>query len=109
MIDIGSNVKAIRTQRSLTQVQLAKMTNYSPSYICDIERNNKVPTIDTLIRISNCLNVSISMLLDEGCCYDVLNNELNNDRGCININSKCKDCILFKNVLSNGEDLRNGE
>ncbi len=76
------------------------MANYSPSYICDIEKNNKVPTIDTLIRISNCLNVSITVLIDEGCCYDVIKN----GKDCITINSKCKDCKLLKEGFGNKEE-----
>lgn len=92
-INIGNSLKAIRTTKNLTQLQLSKMTNFSPSYISDIENNRKVPTIDTLNTISECLKVPITLLLGETtCCRDMINDDSNIS----NLFSKCCECTLVK-------------
>lgn len=56
-------LKEIRTERGLTQVELAKLANLAPSCIAMIEVGKNEPTAKTLICLSQALNVSTDYLL----------------------------------------------
>jgi|SRR5690625_194042 len=58
-MSIGDNIKAIRTERKLTQVKLAKEMGISRSYLSDIENNRKNPSSKTLETLSEKLGVSM--------------------------------------------------
>ena len=60
----GKRLKSIRIQRELSQEELAFKCNMQQSHIGQIERGQKNPTLDTLIKISNGLNISLTELLD---------------------------------------------
>ncbi|RQN09839.1 XRE family transcriptional regulator [Clostridium butyricum] len=62
-INLGKNIKQERLKSNLTQEQLAEMLGISTSYMGRIERGERNLPIDTLIQISNILNVSIDYLL----------------------------------------------
>ena len=61
-MDIGSKIKEYRIKEGLTQVQLAKESNISRSYLADVERNRYNASVETLIAISKALNIHISIL-----------------------------------------------
>lgn len=76
-----SKIKELRKEKGLSQKRLANMLEVSPSYIQKIESNKKNPSISTLKKISDALNVEMSLLL---------NNDGNNNRdddNCKNKNS----------------------
>lgn len=59
------NLKALRTARGLTQVELAKKMKRKQAYISQLEsgtENN--PTLDTLRRLAKALGVSVAELVD---------------------------------------------
>lgn len=60
---IGANIRKYRTQRKLRQDQLAEMTNLSTNYIGMLERGEKIPALETFLKIANALQVSADMLL----------------------------------------------
>lgn len=62
---IGTNIKSIRKLKKLTQIELAKKANISRSYLADVEGNRYNPSIETLISISNALNIPISDLFED--------------------------------------------
>lgn len=92
-MDIGSGIKEIRHFKNLTQKQLAELSNFSPSYICDIENNNKTPTVETIKTLAKCLDVDVITILNEPCCYDVLEN---NSRDNYFVSSRCQECAIYK-------------
>ena len=68
---IGKRIKSAREEKGLTQEQLAEQVNLSPMHISVIERGNKLPRLETLIKIANVLDVSADTLLQ-----DVVNNQI---------------------------------
>jgi len=61
---IGKRIREIRLRLGLTQEGLGKRANLHYSYIGQVERGNKVPSIKTLHRIAAALNVNVETLLD---------------------------------------------
>ncbi|RCX10451.1 helix-turn-helix protein [Anaerobacterium chartisolvens] len=60
------NIKSIRQQKKLSQVDLAESTGLSAAYIHELEKGKKTnPTIDTLIKISQALGVPITALFKD--------------------------------------------
>ena len=64
--EIGKLVKKERKKQGLTQEQLANLTNYSLSFIANIESNTYQSfSIHTLYNLANALNISIHNLLPD--------------------------------------------
>lgn len=63
---IRTNIRKIRMSKSLTQQDLADMTDMSREYICDIENEsrNKHLTIAVLWRIAEALDTPIGEFFD---------------------------------------------
>lgn len=57
-------IKEIRTKKGLTQKELSKLSGVSETYIGDLERNEKEPTISILCRIAKALEVDIKELFE---------------------------------------------
>ena len=60
---LGSNVKAERNRRHLSQFQLAEKINVSESTISLIERGLQSPSVFLVLDISKVLNIDIKELL----------------------------------------------
>ncbi len=63
-IKIGLKIKLERTKRKLSQEKLAELSDLSKTHIGDIERGTSVPSIETLNKIANALNVELVELID---------------------------------------------
>lgn len=64
-INLGQRIREERQKLNLTQEKLSETINVTTTYIGQIERGERRPTLDTLIKISNALGVSIDYLLRE--------------------------------------------
>jgi transcriptional regulator with XRE-family HTH domain len=64
-ISLGKRIKEERNKCRLTQQQLAEEVELSDAFIGQIERGERCPTLETLISISNRLNVSVDYLLQD--------------------------------------------
>lgn len=64
-IDLGRRIREERQKLNLTQEKLSEAINVSTAYVGQIERGERCPTLDTLIKLSNRLGVSIDYLLHE--------------------------------------------
>lgn len=64
-INLGQRIREERQKLNLTQEKLSETINVTTTYIGQIERGERRPTLDTLIKISNALGVSIDYLLQE--------------------------------------------
>lgn len=59
------NVKHLRTQRSLTQIALAKKARVSQAFIAQLETGAETnPTLDTLRRLAKALKVTVAELVE---------------------------------------------
>jgi len=63
--ELGRKIKEIRKMKKFTQAELAWRTGTSPNFIGLIERGEKRPSLDTLIKISKRLEVSPSVFFED--------------------------------------------
>lgn len=60
----GQGLRAIRRRRGLSQTELAKRADMSPSYLSDLERDERgAPTAPVLERLADALGVTIDTLV----------------------------------------------
>lgn len=62
-IEIGTRIKESRIKNNLTQEQLAEKVDRGTTYISDIERGAKLPSLSLLIKIIDVLGVSADFIL----------------------------------------------
>ena len=70
---IGENIRKYRKQKGVSQEELAEAVEVSPNYIGMIERAEKIPSLDTFIKIANSLDTSADLLLADvlSCSYEI--------------------------------------
>lgn len=61
---IAINLKELRTERNLTLGQLSKISGISKAMLSDIEKGSSNPTINTIWKIANGLNVPYTKLME---------------------------------------------
>lgn len=61
-MNLGRTIKMCRTQRGLSQAELADRADCSVSYLSVLENNKRDPTLSTLTKISDVLHVPIGLL-----------------------------------------------
>lgn len=55
---LGLRIKNAREAKNLSQEQLAEIIGMSNNYISNIERNRSIPSLETLVKICNALDVT---------------------------------------------------
>ena len=60
---IGQNIRASRIRKKLRQEDLAELTDLSVTYIGMVERGEKIPALETFVKIPNALEVSADVIL----------------------------------------------
>jgi len=55
---IVDRIKAIRVKSGVSQMELSLRSNLTQSFIANLEKGKKQPSVLTLIRIANALNVN---------------------------------------------------
>ena len=58
LTSIGKNLRKFRTEKRMMQETLAEKANLSSNYIGMIERGEKIPSLASLIRLANALDVT---------------------------------------------------
>ena len=56
---IGARIKGIRAKKPITQERLAERVEINPKYLSSIERGKENPTLNTLIKLSESLEVDL--------------------------------------------------
>ena len=62
---LGEKIKKERLINKLTQAKLAEKVGISPTFLGQIERGEKIPSLETVVNIAVTLNVTIDGLLFE--------------------------------------------
>ncbi|MCI8284348.1 MAG: helix-turn-helix transcriptional regulator [Firmicutes bacterium] len=63
-IKLGKRIKQLRNMRDMTQENLAEAADLSISFLGNVERGNSSPTIETLKKIADALDVTLSELMN---------------------------------------------
>ena len=63
MSDFAKNLRKYRKQKGITQVKLGKMLDYGYTAIANYESGRNEPSLDTLMRPAEALDVSVDELL----------------------------------------------
>lgn len=62
-IVFGRELRKLRRQRGLTQERLAELAELSTPYVSHLERGSKKPSMAVLVRLADCLGVTVDRLL----------------------------------------------
>lgn len=62
---IGSKIRYFRTQKAISQEDLAEAAEVSRVFISNIERGERVASLETIIAIANALTVSVDDILGD--------------------------------------------
>ena len=60
---LAKNIKALRSRRNWSQADLAEKSELSIVYLSDIERGNKWPYLDTLVKLAEAFKIEVYELL----------------------------------------------
>ena len=61
--DLGQQIKALRTKRSMTQAELAERAGVGWSLIAKVEGGKRMPSMSTLERIAAALGARVRIVL----------------------------------------------
>lgn len=64
-MSIGANLKRLRTDKGMSQTELAGAVNVTQSMIAQVERGTKALTMELGKKISEVLGVSVNELLED--------------------------------------------
>jgi len=62
-IKLGRNLKRIRTQKNVSQGDIARALKVGRSFITNIENGKTNPTLATIVRIAKAVGVSVGELM----------------------------------------------
>ena len=64
-MNIGQAIIVLRKQKSLSQEKLAFESEISRHYMYELENNKSCPTVQTLEKIANVLDIKVSELIQK--------------------------------------------
>lgn len=101
---LGDKLKALREEKNLTQANLAKLLNISPSTIGMWEQNRRSPDNEALNKIADFFNVSSDYLLGR------TNLQTSNTKDEIKLTEKDKKNIQkdLKNIMDDYREQKDG-
>ena len=68
---LGSKIQVRRRQLGMSQSDAAEVLDLSTSFYSRLERGERVASLETLIKISNCFDLSLDFLLKESLTQNV--------------------------------------
>lgn len=79
--EIGERIRNRRLELGLTQGQLAREVGVSGSFIGHLERAEKIPSVETMVRLCACMDMSLDYLV-------------------LGIKRECdkEDCVLYEDL-----------
>lgn len=112
---LGFRIREERQRVKLTQEQLAELAGCNESYIGQIERGEKNPSLEILVHIANALNVTMDYLLADNVKVNQINGllaeliNLTNDRDPDDVRFIITVNRLFLDLLDKKEKNRRGK
>jgi len=100
-MNVGSRLRQIRKSKGYTVKDVAELTNYSSSFISQVERNIASPSINSLKRICDALKIPIAYIFDDDKYHDYFDGIVvrkDHRRKLSNINSKTEMFLLSPNL-----------
>ncbi|MDK3208390.1 helix-turn-helix transcriptional regulator [Clostridioides difficile] len=73
-MQIGKNLKKIRKQKELTQIQLAEISDISRNALINYENDKRIPNIDTLSKLAKALKIEKTIFY-----FDIENEVITNE------------------------------
>ncbi|WP_235694309.1 helix-turn-helix domain-containing protein [Clostridioides difficile] len=73
-MQIGKNLKKIRKQKELTQIQLAEISGISRNALINYENDKRIPSIDTLSKLAKALKIEKTIFY-----FDIENEVMTNE------------------------------
>ena len=64
-VAFGHRVRQVRTLQQMTQERLAEAAGLHPTFVSNVERGYRVPTVPTLLRLARGLAVSPCRLVED--------------------------------------------
>lgn len=64
-VAFGARLRQVRTELGLTQEALAEAAGLHPTFISNVERGYRVPSVPTLLKLAHGLDVQPSRLVDD--------------------------------------------
>ena len=61
----GNNLKALRSTRAWTQDELGERADLNPKYVGEIERGERNPSLDVILRLARALEVDAAELVGD--------------------------------------------
>jgi transcriptional regulator with XRE-family HTH domain len=58
----GAALKTLRSRLGVPQEELARRSGLQPSYICDIERGMRNPSLESIVTLAHALGISAAAL-----------------------------------------------
>jgi transcriptional regulator with XRE-family HTH domain len=62
---LGEKIRQARLAKGWTQEELARLSTLDRSYMGSLERGERNPSLDTLVRIARALHVKLASLVDD--------------------------------------------
>lgn len=94
---LGLKIKEIRKRQQISQEKLAEMTNMHLKTVMRVENAQCSPSIDTIIKIANVLNVKITDLFETH-DFKTRNEIIDDIQNCINLMSDNELKTFYKSV-----------
>lgn len=69
-VALGTRIRKARKEKQVTQERLGEICELSTAHIGHIERGTRIPSLDTLFRIAQALNVSMDYLIFDSVAPD---------------------------------------
>ena len=63
-INLGHRIRSMRLGRNWTQAELAEYAGLSPSYLAEVERGGRNPSMETILNLAAALNAGAGYLID---------------------------------------------